>query len=46
MTANDLATTGFIDTWMRALAARLDQGAPGAAPAAALAGADVVLYSV
>lgn len=46
MTANNLATAGFIDTWMRALVARLDQGAPGAAPAAATAGADVVLYSV
>ena len=45
MTANDLATAGFIDAWMRALVARLDQGAPtGAAPAAAQA--EVVLYSV
>lgn len=45
MTANDLATAGFIDSWMRALVALLPAGAPGAtAPAAGPA--DVVLYSV
>lgn len=44
MTANDFATAGFIDTWMRAVVARLDQLTPtGAAPAAP---AEVVLYSV
>jgi hypothetical protein len=45
MTANDLATAGFIDSWMRALVALLPAGTPGAAPAAA-GQAEVVLYSV
>ena len=41
MTAADLATAGFIDEWMRALVARLDQlGGGAAAPAPA-----VVVYS-
>jgi hypothetical protein len=44
MTANDLATAGFIDSWMRALVALLPAGTPGAAPAAGQA--EVVLYSV
>ena len=43
MTVNDLATAGFIDQWMRAVVARLDQLAP--APAGAGPG-EVVLYSV
>ncbi|MGI4759889.1 MAG: hypothetical protein ACRYF0_04230 [Janthinobacterium lividum] len=43
MTANDFATAGFIDTWMRAVVARLDQLAPSAA---ATPPAEVVLYSV
>jgi hypothetical protein len=38
MNANDLATAGFIDAWMRALLTRLEPPAPPAA--------DVVLYSV
>jgi hypothetical protein len=42
MNANDLATAGFIDAWMRAILTRLE---PPAAPAAGPA-ADVVLYSV
>jgi hypothetical protein len=42
MTAADLATAGFIDTWMRAVVARLDQLVPAPAPATV----DVVLYSV
>jgi hypothetical protein len=42
MTVNDLATAGFIDQWMRAVVARLDQLVP--APAAGPG--EVVLYSV
>ena len=48
MTANDFATAGFIDTWMRAVVARLDQLTPGggsSGAAAAPPGADNVLYS-
>jgi hypothetical protein len=42
MTVADFATAGFIDTWMRAIVARLDLLVPTPAPATA----DVVLYSV
>jgi hypothetical protein len=42
MTAADLATAGFIDNWMRAVVARLDQLVPTPPPAAG----KVVLYSV
>jgi hypothetical protein len=42
MTASDLATAGFIDQYMRAILARLDQLVP--APQAAEA--EVVLYSI
>jgi hypothetical protein len=45
MTANDLATAGFIDTWMRALVALVTSHVAGAAPPAA-GQAEVVLYSV
>ena len=46
MTANDFATAGFIDTWMRAVVARLDQLTPGGSAGAAAPPAEVVLYSV
>lgn len=42
MTVADFATAGFIDTWMRAIVARLDLLVPTPTPATA----DVVLYSV
>ena len=42
MNANDFATAGFIDAWMRAILTRLEPPAPTAAGP----GADVVLYSV
>jgi hypothetical protein len=42
MNANDFATAGFIDSWMRAILTRLEPPAPAAAGPAA----DVVLYSV
>jgi len=42
MTANDLATAGFIDQYMRAILARLEQLTPAPRPA----DAEVVLYSI
>lgn len=42
MTAADLATAGFIDTWMRVVVTRLDQLTPAPVPATV----DVVLYSI
>jgi hypothetical protein len=45
MTANDLATAGFIDTWMRALVALVTSNMASATSQAA-GQADVVLYSV
>jgi hypothetical protein len=42
MTASDLATAGFIDQYMRAILARLDQLTPTPKPAEA----EVVLYSI
>ena len=43
MTVNDLATAGFIDQWMRAVVARLDQLVPAST---GVAPGEVVLYSV
>jgi hypothetical protein len=42
MTAADLATSGFIDDWFRAILSRVEQLVPAPAPAEA----EVVLYSV
>jgi hypothetical protein len=42
MTFADFATAGFIDTWFRAILARLEQQGAARAPAPA----DVVLYSI
>ncbi len=42
MTANELPTAGFIDQYMRAILARLDQLTPAPKPAEA----EVVLYSI
>lgn len=42
MTVADFATAGFIDTWMRAIVARLDVLVPAPTPAKA----EVVLYSI